>query len=428
MPRHSSQRLTKTRVERLPAGRIAWDADVRGFGARGFASGPVYILKYRHFRRQRWFKIGPHGTPWTVESARREAKRLLGEIAAGKDPAERRELDRVAPTIAELCDLYLKEAPSLILPRRGRPKRESTLATDRGRIERHIKPLLGTLRVDALTREDAENFLRKVASGATKADVKTKPRGRAIVDGGQGTATRTLGLLGSLVSFAVKRKMRTDNPVHGVPRFADRKRERYLSGEEFARLGAALAQAECDGEHPSAVNAIRLLALSGCRKSEIVMLRWEHVDFEMGGLRLPDSKTGARVVLLGAPALELLARQRRIEGNPYVLPGRKSCLPFIGVPHVWNRIRAKAGLSDVRLHDLRHSFASVGALGGNGLPILGRLLGHADTRTTERYVHFAAHPIKAAADRIASTIVAAMSGGNAQIVPPAEPKSEVQAA
>lgn len=410
MPRHSEHRLTKTRVERLRKSEIAWDSDVQGFGVRALANGPVYVLKYRHFRRQRWYKIGRHGAPWTVETARREARRLLGEVAAGKDPSERRELDRKAPTIAELCDLYLKEAPTLVLPRRGRPKRESTLATDRGRIERHIKPLLGWLRVDALTREDAEEFLRKVAAGATKADVRTKPRGRAIVDGGKGTATRTLGLLGAVISFAVKRRMRPDNPVHGISRFADRKRERFLSGEEFTRLGAALAQAEQDGEHPSAVAAIRLLALTGCRKSEILWLRWEHVDFALGALRLPDSKTGARVVMLGTPALELLGKLPRVEGNQYVLPGCKNEAPFIGVPHVWQRIRKKANLSDVRLHDLRHSFASMGALAGTGMPLIGRLLGHADSRTTDRYVHFAAHPIRAAANSIANAVSEALSG------------------
>src|SRR5690606_24054890 len=143
----------------------------------------------------------------------------------------------------------------------------------------------------------------------------------------------------------------------------------------------------------------------------ILTLRWEHVDFEVGGLRLPDSKTGARVVLLGAAALELLSKLKRVEGNPYVLPRRKEGSPFIGVPHVWERIREKAGLAGVRLHDLRHSFASIGALGGSGLPLLAKLLGHSDSRTTDRYVHFAAHPIKAAADRIANTIGAAMSGG-----------------
>lgn len=408
MARQSRQSLTKTRVARLAVGEIAWDSHVTGFAARCMPNRTIYFLKYRIAKRQRWYTIGRHGSPWTVETARREARRLLGEIAQGIDPSERREADRKAPTVAELCDLYLAEAPTAILPKRGRPKKESTLATDRGRIERHIKPLLGWMRVDALTREDAERFMHQVATGATRADIRTKPRGRAIVDGGQGTATRTVGLLGSLISFAVRRKMRPDNPVHGMPRYKDRRRERFLTNEEFARLGAALAEAARNGEHPSAVAAIRLLALTGCRKSEIVTLQWRDFDRSAGCLRLPDSKTGARVVYLGAAALQELSKLKPAEGNPYVLPGRKPGLPFIGVPHVWQRIRKAAGLPDVRLHDLRHSFASVGALGGSSLPVLGRLLGHADTRTTERYVHFTANPIKSAADAIAGHISSVM--------------------
>lgn len=413
----SERRITKRLVDAIQPDKIVWDSDVSGFGVRRQRMAKVYVLKTRIAGRVRWFSIGQHGSPWTPELARREAKRILGEIAAGRDPATSRDTDRAAGTVAELCDAYLAVAPTRVLKKSGRPKKPSTLATDRGRIERHIKPLLGRLQVRSVTDQDVKRFLADVAAGKTAADVRTGPRGRAIVEGGEGTATRTVGLLGGIFAFAVEKGLRPDNPVRGVTRYRDRNAERYLSATELARLGQTLADAEREGENPMAIAAVRLLIFTGARKSEILTTQWDHVDAERGYLRLPDSKTGAKLIPLGAPALDVLAKLPHLSGNPYILPGDKPGAFYKALPKAWARIRARAKLGDVRLHDLRHSFASVGAAAGDSLIVIGALLGHRDAKTTARYAHLGDDPIKSAANRIAGTIAAAMGSVSGEIVP-----------
>ena len=255
-----------------------------------------------------------------------------------------------------------------------------------------------------------------VRAGKTAADVKTKKRGRAIVEGGRGTATRTVGLLGGIFTFAMDQGYRTDNPVRGIKRTPDRKNKRYLSPEELARLGVELSKAEGGGENPHAINAIRLLVLTGCRKNKILSLKWSHVDSSMGYLRLTASKTGEKDIPIGAPALEHLASLPRYEGTEYVFPAAIGKGHYLGLPKIWYRMRERAGLRDVRLHDLRHSYASFGVAGGNSLPIIGALLGHSDAATTQRYAHLADDVKRAAADRISGRIAAAMSGEQADII------------
>src|SRR4029077_9022715 len=279
-----------------------------------------------------------------------------------------------------------------------------------GRIGRHIKPLLGRTRVVDISRADIERFLRDVAEGRTKADVRTRPRGRAIVDGGRGTATRTVGLLGGIFSFAVARGMRNDNPVRGVQRFPDRKSEPFLSPAELAKLGEALASIESEGVNPTAIALIRLLAFTGARKSEITNLTWEEVDFDRMCLRLGDSKSGQKVIPLGAPAVQILSGLERSGDTPFVFPGFSGRRPFQGVERVWRKARFRAGFPELRLHDLRHSYASMGLAAGDALPVIGALLGHSDVKTTARYAHLADDPVKAAADRISVSISPALRG------------------
>ena len=219
------RRIGLREVRALKAGEIIWDGVVPGFAARRQEGAAVaYILKYRTLEgRQRWHTIGRHGAPWTPATARGKAQELLGEVAKGRDPAAERQSQRNAKIVAELCDMYLADAlAGRVLKRSGAAKRASTLEIDKGRIERHIKPLLGKHPVAGVTRRDVERFLHDVAEGKTKARIKTKARGLARVRGGKTAANRSVGLLGAIFTYAVRHGMRADNPVHGTQRFSGR--------------------------------------------------------------------------------------------------------------------------------------------------------------------------------------------------------------
>jgi integrase len=376
---------------------ILYDSSLKGFGVKMTPKGKkVYFAQYRYHGKRTRYTIGQHG-PWTPDQARKEAVRVLGEVAKGEDPNEPKRDAKKALTVSELCSLYLKEG--------ALHKKESTLYVDRGRIERHIIPVLGKKLAERITRADIEKFLIAVAEGKTSIDVKTGFRGRAIVKGGPGTANRAFALLRAILSFAVGRGIRFDNPAFGVKKFKEGRKDRFLSQQELARLGATLREAEQEGVNPIGIAAIRLLIFSGCRKSEILTLKWKHVDSENMCLRLPDSKTGFKVVPLGAPAMELLSTLPRIKDNPYTFPGEKDGHHIIGVPKIFNKIRERAKLDDVSLHTLRHAFASVGVGGGSSLLVVGAILGHSSEAMTARYGHLAADPIKQAAERISTDIV-----------------------
>jgi integrase len=285
-----------------------------------------------------------------------------------------------------------------------RTKKQSTIDTDKGRIERHIKPLLGKRKIDQITRADVKRFMNDVASGKTALDVKTKKFGRAIVSGGEGTATRTVGLLGGIFSFAIDAGLLESNPAHGVKRFKDKRGERFLNAEELKSLGDALVEAEEKGLNLYGIQIIRLLILTGARKGEIEKLKWSEVDFNNGYLRLEDSKTGQKAFPLNAPALEVVSTIPRVKNSRFVFPAETGSNHYQGTPKVWRKVRTMAHLEDVRLHDLRHSFASVAVSGGASLPLVGALLGHADAATTQRYAHFHNDPVKAASEKVAGEI------------------------
>ena len=401
-------RIAKCAVDAIEPGasdRYLWDTDLAGFGLKVTPKGrKVYLVQYRiggRRGRTRRLTLGIHGQ-LTPEQARARAKQALGRIAAGADPADERAQAKGDLLVSELCDLYLAEGCAT--------KKPTTIATDRSNIERHIKPLLGRRRLSTVTRADIERLQLDIAAGRTAADVRTKPRGRAIVSGGKGTAARTVAVLGAVFTFAVKRGMRPDNPVRGVRLYRNNSKERFLSPAELARLGDALATAEREGVNSSAIAGIRLLLLTGARKSEIAELRWEHVDTDRACIRLPDSKTGAKSIPLGAAALAVFAGLARTQDNPYVLPGVNDGF-FTGLPKAWRRIRERASLADVRLHDFRHSFASVAVAGGDSLYLVGKVLGHKQSRTTEIYAHLADDPVRAVADKVSRHIAAAMNAG-----------------
>lgn len=395
-------RLTKTKIDAAkPKERdyFLWDSTLPGFGVRIFPSGKkTYLIQYRRNGRTRRFKIGGHGV-FTVDQARKRAKIQLGRVADGKSPLDEKIEKLKDITVSELCDLYLKEGCF--------SKRASTIAIDKGRIERHIKPLLGSKRISSLDKSDIEKFLNDVANGKTAKNTKTKKHGVARVRGGKGTATRTVGLFGGIYTFAIKKGLISFNPVHGIKKYPDNIRERYLTADELKSLGEVLVKAEKGGTNIYGLNLIKLLLLTGCRRGELLSLKWKNVNLEKGFLRLPETKTGYKTVPLGEPAIELLNETPKISGTQFVFPGAKGN-GFQGLQKIWSQIRNEAGLEDVRLHDLRHTFASVGATSGSSLYILGKLLGHKDQKTTQRYAHLADDPLKNAADEISKAIADAM--------------------
>jgi integrase len=396
------RRIGLREVRALGPGAELWDSGVRGFGARRQA-GPLvsYVLMYRpRDGRQRRFTIGRHGAPWTPDTAREEARRLLGDIARGADPSADKRETREAMTIAELCDVYLADADAgRLLTRRGQSKKASTLTIDRGRIERHFKPLLGRHAVTAVTRADIERFMHAVAEGKSAASVKTKQRGLARVRGGRGTATRAVGLLGAIFTYAVRRGLRPDNPVHGVIRFADGRRERRLSDAEYAALGAALRSAEAASIWPAAIAAARFLVLTGWRSGEALGLRRSEVDLARRTATLADSKTGRSSRPLSHAACDVL--RGWITGE-LIFPATRGDGRMTGFPKLWARIAKLGELpADITPHVLRHSFASLAGDLGYSEPTIAALVGHKGRTITSRYVHAADAVLLAAADAVA---------------------------
>jgi len=225
-------------------------------------------------------------------------------------------------------------------------------------------------------------FLQDIAAGKTKADIKTKLHGRTIVRGGKGTASRTVGLLGGIFSYAVSRRLLSANPVRGVERYPDQKNVRFLDVSELGRLGAAIGTVEREGANPKAIAIIRLLALTGARRGEIECLRMKEIDLASRVLRLADSKTGQKVLMLNGPAIAVLAGAILLGAakREFVFENAESNGPYSGLPKVWHRVRAVGEFDGLRMHDLRHSFASLGVVRGAPLAVVGALLGHADSQ------------------------------------------------
>jgi integrase len=353
----TKQRLGLRQVRALKVGDLVWDSSVPGFGARRQQGEAIaYVLKYRTREgRQRWYTIGRHGAPWTPEAAREEAQRLLGGVASKADPAAEKRAARNAETVSDLCDLYLADAASgRLVTRRRAPKKQSTLETDRGRIERHIKTLLGRHSVASVTRDDIEVFMHDVAAGKTAGKTKTKVRGLARVRGGMGTASRTVGLLGAIFTYAVRRGMRPDNPVHGVVRPADGRRERRLTDDEYKTLGVALRKAEAAHMWPAAIAVARFLALTGWRSGEALALRWDEIDLERRTATLGDTKIGRSVRPLSRKACDLLRNVGQT--GKLAFQATRGTGRLAGFPKFWAKIAKLGELpADVTPHTLRHS-------------------------------------------------------------------------
>lgn len=383
--------ISKRSVDATEAGgkdSYLWDRDLKGFGLKVTPAGrKVYLVQYRlggRKGRTRRVTIGLHGV-LTADQARSRAKQLLGEVAAGRDPAAALHEERGSSRLGELLMRFLEEYAT--------GKLKPSTAGEYHRLARlHIFPVLQHRLVGDISRSDVVRMHTSLAA---------KPY----------QANRVAALLSKFFNWCERDGHRPDgsNPCRHVEKFGEVKRERFLSSEELTRLGEALRAAEAERTaSPWIIGAIRLLALTGARLSEILTLRWEFVNFERAMIRLPDSKTGAKTLYLNAPALNVLTEIPRVDGNPFVIVGERKGARLVNLQKPWRRIRAAAGLDDVRLHDLRHSFASAAVAGGMSLPMIGALLGHSQPQTTARYAHLSADPLRAASETIAGQIAGAL--------------------
>ncbi len=390
----------------------------RGFGVRVKPSGAKsYVLKYRNqFGQQRKFHIARVGDI-TPDQARGKAIKLRGRIADGKDPVNDRNSERNAVTVAQLCDEYLDAE-------KGRIK-ASTLAMDRSRINRHVKPLLGSKAVAGLTPADMEKFLRDVMAGksvkvapkfaAAEGEAK-RPRG-GIATGGSAVASRTLGMLGTILERAVRDRVLDKNPVRGIKRPKDQEAKPAFSFEKVTALGTALREEAQENavlgeskENGAGRRAIRTLLLTGFRRMEGLQLTWELIDDQGHCVRFIDTKSGKQMRAIGRIAIDHFASIKPTEAKPddFVFPGSSKAGHLVGLPKMWERIAKRAKLKDVTLHGLRHWFASAATELGYSDLIIGALLGHAKKGITGRYATAPDPALVAAADRISLALAKAL--------------------
>ncbi len=396
-----------------------WDPELRGFGLKVEASGTrTYVLRYRpkglgSRAPKRFITIGRHGV-LTVEQARSQAQILLGRVAKGEDPAAQISSQKEALSFEELMDHFLQE--------HVRPKRKQRTAEFyETLLRKHALPSLGRRSAQTVTKND----IAKLHSAMAKTPHN---------------ANRLIAAVGSLYSYAGKHSLVPEgyNPARGIEKYREEGRERYLTSEELERLGLALREGETvgipwsvDASHPNskhvpktwkdrrervdphAVAAIRLLLFTGARLREILTARWDYVDVERGLMFLPASKTGRKTLVLNGAALDIINQLGANRGsNPFVIPGEKKEAPRADLKRPWNAIRRRAKLEGVRLHDLRHTFASVGAGSSLGLQIVGKLLGHSQPQTTARYAHLDTDPLRRAANLIGEQLASALAGPN----------------
>lgn len=423
----ASRRLTQQAVTRLGASdrdAFVWDTELRGFAVKVTPTGrKVYVVQYRHGhgRRAPDRRVTLARTDeLTVEEARKLARATLATVVHGGDPAYDRREARDAETLGEVLPAFLDEVEAKKKPR--------TAYEWRRLLKRDVVPVLGRTKIRDL---DA------LALSRLHLRMRTRPV----------MANRVLGTLSALLEWAERRGMRPvgSNPALGVERYREQERERYLTRDELRRLSIALATAETVGLPPAtkhrkkpktaekakhrpksadvpkvadavAVNAIRLLAFTGFREQEALSLRWDAIDFDRSAVTLADTKTDKSTRPLGAPALELLRSIPRVEASPYVFPGAKPGAHRVEIRRVWEAVREAAHLEGVRLHDLRHTVASVAVSGGASLPIIAAILGHKDSKSTQRYAHLIESARREAADKAAGDVYAAMNGNATQVI------------
>ncbi|TFW56895.1 DUF4102 domain-containing protein [Bradyrhizobium sp. MOS001] len=407
-------KLSKRTVDALaaaPLPSIGYDTELKGFGVRLGAGGSLsWFIEYRpgaggrRVAKKRFYFGSREFTP---EQARQTAKELLAAVALGGDPMKDRIRERQSLTFSEFAERYLAEEAQVKL-------KPGTIANYRIAIRKHAVPDLGRIKLDKISNADLARLHTKIGKTSTV------------------NANRTMECISSIFRYAATCNIVPvgHNPTKGLRAFRENRRERFLSSEELGRLGEAIREAETvgipyeiDGSKPSAKHApkpenrriqidvytaaaFRLLILTGARLREILHLKWDYVDFQRGLLLLPDSKTGRKAIVLNAPALALLQKIER--AWQYVIASSDPDRPKADLNRPWRTISKRADLAGVRIHDLRHTHASVGAAAGLSLPIIGKLLGHTQASTTQRYAHLASDPLKEASEKIGLSLSAQM--------------------
>lgn len=403
MKQHLTERAIKAMVPQADRDVLVYDDEVAGFAISVYRSGKrAFVLRYRIAGRSRHFTIGSW-PDWSVTAARDEAKRLKREIDAGHDPLGKRMDDRNAPTISDAIDRYLKEHAVKLAPRSS--------SDQASLLRKLVEPEWGTRKVADITTEDVDRLLAKVSKGRPrprKHPPKTNPR-RSVIKGRFGPtpvrANRVGEILRKMFNLAIRWQMRADNPAAGFSRFPEIPRDRFLSADEIKRLADVLA------DHPNrrCANVIRLLLLTGARRGEAMNARWDQFDLENGIWTKPAATTKQRRlhrVPLSKTVVELL---RTIRSSvpadcPWVFPGDIKGSPLSEMQTFWEGVRAKAKLGDARIHDLRHTFASLLVSGGMTLPMIGRLLGHTQAQTTLRYAHLYDDPLREGLDQVGDAL------------------------
>ena len=395
MARLNSGTISRRTVEALPIGdreAVFWDRELSGFGVRVYPSGAkVYLVQTRSGGKSRRVTIGRHGV-LSAEQARRKAAQVIASIKAGKEPTLSVLSSAAGPTIAEVAERYMKEHVAV----RCKP---STARGCRYTLDKYLLPVFGARPLDTIGREEVAALQYRLHKTPTMAN-------------------RVIDMLSRLYNMAEAWGFAPEggNPCRFVQKYKERSCERFLSEEEFRRLGRVLDEVEAEGKvSASATAAIRLLMLTGCRRGEILTLRWNDVDLEAGELWLRDAKTGARQVSLSPAAGRVLSTIPRDSDNSWVIAGRKPGTRVGNLNASWLVVRSRAGLEDVRLHDLRHSFASRALALGESLTMIGKLLGHQKVQTTARYAHLAQDSVKVSAARVAESLRADMAGDGAAL-------------
>ena len=384
MPKRSSFRISRRSVEALRVDRkdaVFWDRDLPGFGVRVHRSGrKTYVVQTRGPAGLKRVTIGQHGE-LTPEEARTEAREIIDRIKRGIDPAPPDEAPAPELTIADLAERCVSAHVAVNCS-------AGTMKNYRNAIDGYIVPELGDLPLGAVDRAEVSALHYRLR-------------------GTPHQANRVIRVLSKIFSLAEAWGVVPPgtNPCKAVRLYKEGKRERFLKEDEYRRLGRVLDEAQAEGSlGPHGIAAIRLLLLTGCRRDEIVTLRWDDVDRAAGELRLRETKTGARMIPLTPAVEEVLAGIPRVPGNPWVIAGAKAGSHMANVDKVWRRLRERAGLEDVRIHDLRHSYASRALALGESLTMIGRLLGHTKVGTTARYAHLARDTERASAAKVGGSI------------------------